>query len=740
MNSMNEPARGTEKDEAARRDLKLHTSYEQMALAYRLVPHSLLISLVPALVLWWAVRGAFPDRRADMWLVVFLAVMVLRFAFGQVYAKSRVTPERIHLWSGIVFAFTLASGLLWGGAGTVLLPVDRPDLQVIAVAVITGIAAGTVSSLGTVRVIFAAFFVPTMLPFTIYQFYLGSGTHILLGVLGLAFLVGMLQNSKRMSHNAEETISSRLTQALMAERVQENEERLAKILDTVQSGVVLVDVETRRIVEANRAAVAMHGGTKEDVETHVCHDVLCPAPERFCPVLDEGKKIDNSMRLLVRKDRSSIPILKTVVPVTINRRKFLLESFVDVTAQKEAEAGLRKEKQRAEEANRAKSEFLAHMSHEIRTPMNGVLGMLGLLIDSRLGEKQKRLADTAYSSANMLLSILNDILDLSKIESGKMSLEAIDFDIREALDEVVRLFSGRVEEKPLRLRSEVDGSVTPMVVGDPIRFRQVLDNLVGNAVKFTDEGEVVVRAMPLEQDDREVFLRFEVSDTGIGIDDEAKKKIFDSFTQADASTTRRHGGTGLGLSISRELVTMMGGTMGVTSEPGKGSTFWFTVRFTRSSAKPVEEANGPSSKKASPKSGRTPAGRLNMLAGRRILLAEDNIVNQKVALAMLSPLSLAIDIAADGREALYALSRQSYDLVLMDCQMPEMDGFEATRRIRAGDAGQSHRSVPIIAMTARAMQGDREKCLEAGMDDYLPKPIDSAVLMDTLDKWMSEGR
>jgi CheY-like chemotaxis protein len=336
-------------------------------------------------------------------------------------------------------------------------------------------------------------------------------------------------------------------------------------------------------------------------------------------------------------------------------------------------------------------------------------------------------AHTAYGSANILLSILNDILDLSKIESGKMELEIIEFNVREALDEVVRLFSSRVKEKLLRLRSAIDESVASMVRGDPVRFRQILVNLVGNAVKFTDAGEVVVRAMLLEQDDDEVLLRFEVSDTGIGIEDEAKKKIFDSFTQADASTTRRHGGTGLGLSISRELVAMMGGTLGVESAPGKGSTFWFTARFKRSWARPAEKASGLSGSVSD-------EGSLG--PDRRILLAEDNLVNQRVTLAMLSPLSLAIDVVADGRHALDALSRRPYDLVLMDCQMPELDGYEATKILRSREKESQAPRTPVIALTANTMQGDREKCLAAGMDDYLPKPFHREHLISLLGRWL----
>jgi CheY-like chemotaxis protein len=417
---------------------------------------------------------------------------------------------------------------------------------------------------------------------------------------------------------------------------------------------------------------------------------------------------------------------------------------LDITEQKTALTLLEKSREEAVAANKAKSEFLANMSHEIRTPMNGILGMLDMLIHSHLDKEQKRFADTAYSSANILLSILNDILDLSKIEAGKMELETIDFDIRDGLQDVAHLFSARINTKLLNLHIAVDDQLTTAVKGDPVRFRQIITNLVGNAVKFTEAGEIVVRAARLEQDDETVFLRFEVSDTGVGIDDVAKRRIFDSFTQADASTTRKHGGTGLGLSISRELVTLMGGTIGVESKLGKGSTFWFTANFKRSYAKPTRKSSAlprTVSDRASADifQSETDQGSRKtqeMRSGQRILLAEDNLVNQQVISAMLSRFPVAIDIANDGRQAVEALSKQSYDLVLMDCQMPELDGYEATKMLRDHE-NMFHKSrTPVIALTANAMQGDREKCLSAGMDDYLAKPFNIEELVSTLTRWI----
>ncbi len=647
-----------------------------------------------------------------------------------------------------------------------------------------------------------------------------------------------------------------------AERaLRENEKRLTKILDTVQAGIILIDAETRRIVSVNNAACKMYRGKPEELLGRVCHKVLCPAADDACPILDLRQAVDNSERVLLKKDGRGLPILKSVVPIELNNRTFLLESFIDLSKQKKMEADLLRAKAAAEAANRAKSEFLANMSHEIRTPMNGVIGMTGLLLETDLTPEQREYADVVRKSGKSLLSLINDILDFSKIEARKLELEILDFDLSTIVEDTAELFAPKAHERGLEIVCFVDVGVPVSIKGDPGRLQQVLSNLVGNAVKFTEKGEIDITVSLTGVEDSEAKLLFEVRDTGIGIAPDILPALFSPFSQADGSTTRKYGGTGLGLAISKQLVQLMGGDIGVKSEAGRGSTFWFTIPFelrkdaivahapfdaaeakvlvaddnetnrllattlleswgcVTTTAADGREAlaelrraareNAPyrialldmqmpvmdgetlaAEIKADPEIastrliimtslGRRPKmeGLLGWLAkpfrrgrlyailasalggdqltpslgdgdsseavptlGRAlILVAEDNPVNQLVAVKLLEKLGCRADVVGNGSEALAALQRIPYDLVLMDCQMPEMDGFEAAGRIRSGGAGQNRIHTPIVAMTARAMQGDREKCIASGMDDYISKPVDPLALTRVLHRLLGRA-
>lgn len=508
------------------------------------------------------------------------------------------------------------------------------------------------------------------------------------------------------------------------------QQQIEAILQSAGEGICVID-GNGVVSFANESAAKMLGGAAHDFVGRRYDEVFfgkkyLPAELAVSPIqfaLTEGETAHVNSDTFSRRDGKAFWVEYICAPLK-NEEKIsgAVVTFQDITERRDLEAALAEARDAALEAARVKAAFLANMSHEIRTPLNGIIGAADLLLTTDLSPPQSEYARILSSSAGLLLDLVGDILDFSKIEAGRLRLEIREFDLRAILTETLEFFQRAAAKKDLRLKTEIAGNVGVKFRGDGGRLRQILNNLVGNAVKFTERGEVCLTISESADEEGDPVLRFEISDTGIGISAAELKKLFQPFAQADVSTTRRFGGTGLGLAISKQLVEMMGGEIGAESESGRGSTFWFTVRLARNQDAEIL-------KRAGAKNENSPAHGFGA-QNPKILVAEDNEVSRLVLSEMLRQLGFAVETAANGAEAVELWQTENFEIVFMDCQMPEMDGYAAAQKIRQLENGLPQ--TIIAALTGRVAEGEREKCLRSGMDDYLPKPVSRERLINFL--------
>ncbi|MDE1900705.1 MAG: response regulator [Alphaproteobacteria bacterium] len=532
-------------------------------------------------------------------------------------------------------------------------------------------------------------------------------------------VVHIAENAEPENATAKELREARDT----AKKAQKKAEELAQLSLYDPSPLIRFDIDHRKLLYVNPAAFNRYS---DIFQKGVDHPLLADITEIALRAFSQRRTVTREVAV------GSITYQQSITPNLLGDERIVTLYNHDITRLKQTEEVLRQETERAEAASRAKSDFLANVSHELRTPMNGVLGMASLLRDSALDTEQRELVDVIVQSGESLMLLLNDVLDLSKIEANELTLEQIPFSLVAMMADVVRLFEPSARQKKLDFSFFYSAVAPECLVGDPARIRQIVTNLVGNALKFTEQGGVKIDISSRRRDDGKVDMIFRVEDTGIGIEEKNINRIFSKFTQADNSTTRKYGGTGLGLTICKLLTEAMDGALGVESRVGKGSCFWFSLPLSVADAEQTRRLSAENTDKANVLDG-------NDFSPYRILIVDDHPINLFFARKLLMKMGFkSIDTVEDGRMALEKSAAEKYDLIILDCQMPGMDGYDVSRAIRAREDGSGTR-IPIVAMTANAMIGDREKCVAAGMDDYVSKPITMPRMLEVLMKWLKAG-
>lgn len=699
---------------------------------------SIIVITLAALVVYSFSYHALSNQSFNnLWLHIWLASMLLYCSihiFTTVaFKRSRHKITKDHFWRKLFYLFTALSGSGFGISVLFVSRIESTGYMGFIILLIGALSAGSISTLSTSITAFTIYNSLVLIPYSFFFITQSNGMYKAYGALIIFFFSIIFFTAYRIKTTLDKTFNLKIENDQIIKKLSQSEEKFSKSFYSGVAPMALIRIDNGKFIDVNNAMLKLLHYSRNEIIGKNPYDLdLYSSPDDVINIIyDTSKKgfIKNREITLKTKDNSIKHCLVTIENFRLNSSTIGLVMLQDYTQRIEHERTLKLEKEKAENAAAAKSKFLATMSHEIRTPMNSIIGMTNLALISEDANERTEYLDVVKDSANYLLNLIDDILNMSKLEAGKVEIINIDIDLQEEINKIFKIMELLALSKKLEYTLSISKDLPRYIKAAPERLRQILLNLIGNAIKFTSTGKIEVSVSGndgskyFSNEQNVPYIEFSVKDTGIGISQDKFEKIFENFSQADNKVFRKFGGTGLGLSISKQLVKMMNGYIMVESEPGKGSNFSFIL--------PLEEGMDPSYEKSF-----TVLSRGNSPV---VLIAEDNIMNQKLVKAYMKKLKIDYSIAENGLKAIEQLKTGKFNIVLMDLEMPVLDGSEAMKKIRAGEAGESYSHIPIYAMSAYSINEIKDKCLREGFSGYLTKPVDIKTIKNILEKEIAES-
>lgn len=697
-------------------------------LAFRSIPSSQIGMIGASVVYLFIFHNHINKYAGYLWIIYSVTASLIRLASYSLFKNSDLPVETLKK----IFLFgVILTSIAWGSAGILLYPPQNILLQNLLAILLTIMATSSIGTLAPYLLAIRLFMVITLLPVVINLILTSDTQGQIIAYCIILYLFVLLSAAKRLHTYIKSNTILRIEAVENEKKIEENEKKYRIMYENSEDSMFLI--ENYNIIKVNLAGAKIFGyDSAEQIIGKSVWEFLPDKEFEGVTALEKDKIITNDLKqnhftrfewILKKIDGSLFHAEMTISLVYMNNSTSMFCVMRDISKSKKIQNELIQLRRKAESANQAKSDFLANMSHEIRTPLNGVIGLTKLLLLNPLPQQYSEKIQSIQTNAELTLSILSDILDFSQIEAGKLKLRKNDFDLFKLITNMKKILQSKYSSKGLSLNIEVSPDIHQTFSGDPDRIMQVLNNLLENAYKFTQKGGVTVYCRFLIETDDFTEILFEVSDTGIGIDPDKETILFDRFTQLDESSTRKHGGVGLGLSISKQLVDLMGGKIGVKKNPTEGSTFWFTLKLQKSISAEQQKDN-----------------ELNRIDdvpqyNAKALIVDDNEINLEVTKSMLEVFGIQSVLADNGKIALECLNKESFDIIFMDCHMPELDGIQTTRQIRKQNSNQN---LPIIAITANARPEAKELCINAGMNGYIVKPVDLDILQHSLSTWLPD--